>query len=168
MKWFQHQAKANRDTKLKKVLMRYGAEGYGMYWYCIEHICDTLEPRLTFELEHDVEILAHELKIDSVKVEEIMRYMVRLGLFEEDANGIITCLKLARHLGDNITRNDALKAIIKRAKRSDIDHLSETVSDSMRLSKQEERRGEERRVTVPDKQVSTVCTHGKISDSSSW
>jgi len=137
LKWFQHQSRANRDTKLKKVLIRYGAEGYGLYWYCIEHICDSLEPRLTFELEHDCEILAHELRIDTLKVEEMMRYMVQLGLFEE-SEGVITCMKLASHLGDNLTRNPALKAIIKRSK-------SETVSDNRRLLQQEERRGQERK-----------------------
>jgi hypothetical protein len=117
--------------------MRYGAEGYGLYWYCLEHVCDNLEPRLTFELEHDSEILAHELKIDTLKVEEMMRYMVQLGLFEE-SEGVVTCMKLARHLGDNLTRNTQLKSIIKQSK-------SETVSDNLRLSQQEERRGEEKR-----------------------
>lgn len=135
MKWFQHQAHAHRDAKLKKVLIKYGATGYGLYWYCIENICSDLEPALTFELEHDCEILAHELTIDTLKVQEMMLYMVKIGLFET-SDGAIFCRKLALYLGDNITRNDALKAIIKQAK-------SKTVSDSMRLSKQEERRGEE-------------------------
>lgn len=116
--------------------MRYGAEGYGLYWYCIEHICDNLEPRLTFELEHDCEILAHELRIDTLRVEEIMRYMVQLGLFER-AGDVITCMKLAAHLGDNLTRNNTLKTLIKSAK-------SQTVSDNPRLSQQEERRGDKK------------------------
>jgi hypothetical protein len=137
MKWFMHQAQAHRDMKLKKVLMRYGAEGYGLYWYCIEQVCTDLEPRLTFELEHDSEILAHELKIDTLKVEEMMLYMVQLGLFEQ-SDSVVTCFKLAAHLGDNLTRNDKLKNIIKKSK-------SQTVLDSMGLSQQEERRREEKR-----------------------
>lgn len=115
MKWFMHQAQAHRDMKLKKVLMRYGAEGYGLYWYCIEQVCTDLEPRLTFELEHDSEILAHELKIDTLKVEEMMLYMVQLGLFEQ-SDSVVTCFKLAAHLGDNLTRNPQLKAIIQQKK----------------------------------------------------
>lgn len=165
MKWFQHQSKANRDTKLRKVLMRYGAEGYGLYWFCIEHICDSLEPRLTFELEHDSEILAHELKIDTLKVEEMMLYMVKLGLFEE-LNGVITCYKLACHLGDNLTRNEQLKTIIRDSKRRQKPDLSKTVSDSLRLSevvtaRGEEKRGEEKKKT---RQRFTPPTLQEVSD----
>ena len=130
MKWFSHESTANRDTKLKKLLMKYGAEGYGLYWYCVEHVCANVDPKLTFELEHDSEILAYELKIDTLLVEEMMRYMVSVGLFEE-SNGIVTCLKLAKHLGENCTRNNDLKHLIKVAKKSD---LSQTVSDSLRQS----------------------------------
>lgn len=137
MKWFMHQSQAHRDMKLKKVLIKYGATGYGLYWYCLEQICADLEPKLTFDLQHDSEILAHELRIDTLKVEEMMHYFVNIGLFE-GIDGVITCLKLANHLGDNLTRNPALKTIIKSAK-------SQTVSDSLRLSQQEERRGEEKR-----------------------
>ncbi|MEE4247357.1 MAG: Lin1244/Lin1753 domain-containing protein, partial [Kangiellaceae bacterium] len=115
----------------------YGAQGYGLYWYCIEQICADLEPALTFELEHDSEILAHELRIDTLLVEEMMRYMVEIGLFEE-SQGVVTCLKLAAHLGDSLTRNVQLKAIIKQAK-------SKTVSDGIGLSHGEERRGEEKK-----------------------
>jgi len=140
MKWFQHQSAASSDRKLKKLLIKYGAEGYGLYWYCIENICSRLEHNnLTFEIEHDSEILAHELKIDTMKVEEMMLYMVNVGLFEE-SNGDITCLTLARYLGDNLTRDINLKAIIREAKAIP----SQTVSDSLRLSVREERTGEER------------------------
>lgn len=116
MKWFSHESKANRDMKMKKLLMKYGAEGYGLYWYCLEHICDEVEPKLTFELEIDSEIIAHELSIDTLKVEEMMIFMVNLGLFEE-SGGVITCLNLAKHLGTNCTKNEDLRALIREAKR---------------------------------------------------
>lgn len=126
MKWFRHESRAHRDVKLQKLVMRYGFEGYGLYWFCVENICSGLEPRLTFELEADSEILAHIGKMDSRKVEEIMHHMVNLGLFEQSEN-VITCLKLARFLGESGTRNQDLKEIIKAAK-------SQNVSDSFRLS----------------------------------
>ena len=129
MKWFMHQSQAHRDTKLKKVLIKYGAEGYGLYWYCLEHICADVDPKLTFELEHDVEILAHELKIDTMKVQEMMHYMVNLGLFNLSEN-IVYCLKLARYLGDKNTRNPELKKIIQKEKGSINQTLSPTVPDS--------------------------------------
>lgn len=149
MKWFMHQSQAHRDTKLKKVLIKYGAEGYGLYWYCIEHICADIDPKLTFELEHDVEILAHDLKIDTLKTQEIMLYMVKLGLFEISEN-VVYCLKLARYIGDKYTRNPELKAIIKGQKQLSptVRDMSGTVPDSPRLSPDcpplEEKRREEK------------------------
>ena len=146
MKWFMHQSQAHRDAKLKKVLMKYGAEGYGLYWYCLEQICADVDPKLTFELEDDSEILAHDLKIDTLKVEEMMLYMVNIGLFEASEN-VISCMKLARYLGDKNTRNTELVTIIKGQKAL----LSATVPDRPRQSALEERRGDKNIKDMSDK-----------------
>lgn len=96
MKWFRHDATANQDAKLKRVRMKYGMEGYGLYWYCIEMIAVNVDQkRLTFDLEHDAEIIAFDTGIHYERVNEMMAFMVNLGLFE-DSGGVITCLKLAK------------------------------------------------------------------------
>ena len=121
MKWFKHRTDAHRDVKLKKLLRRYGADGYGLYFYCIEIIAGSLDgENITFELEDDAETLGYELKIDSLRVEEIMRYMIELKLFESSGN-TITCLKIAKQIDPQYTRNPQLKAIINAAK---LDQLS--------------------------------------------
>ena len=33
MKWFKHDANASIDAKLKRLRLKYGMEGYGVYWY---------------------------------------------------------------------------------------------------------------------------------------
>ena len=116
MKWFKHDTDANRDPKLEKVLMRYGAEGYALYWLCIELIAAPIDKHnLTFELEHDAEILAHRLKMDSAKVEEIMKYMVGLELFEIDATTQrVSCLKIANRIENSVVKNPNLREIQKR------------------------------------------------------
>lgn len=134
MKWFKHESRANRDSKMRKLLMKYGFEGYGLYWYCVENICSDLEPGLTFELEHDCEILAHEGGMDSARVQECMRFMVDLGLFDSGSDGVITCFRLAKFLGESGTRNTALRQIIKDRKAGDCRDLSNTVSDGLRQS----------------------------------
>ena len=54
MKWFKHEATANMDAKLQEVLLDYGLEGYGLYWYCLELIAGNVEAdKLTFELADD-------------------------------------------------------------------------------------------------------------------
>lgn len=83
MKWFKHTTDVNLDAKKKKLLMRYGVNGYGLFYYCVEIIagCFTSE-NITFELEHDSQIIAHDLKMDSAVVEEIMKYCIGIGLFQ--------------------------------------------------------------------------------------
>ena len=95
MKWFKHDSDASNDAKLKKLRLKYGAQGYGIYWYCLELIARNVEKHnLTFELEHDAELIADDFKLSSDLVQHIMTFMVDIGLFE-NTNGIITCLKMA-------------------------------------------------------------------------
>lgn len=82
------------DAKMRRLIHKWGIEGYGLYWYCLELIAkDVGTTNLTFELEHDAEILAHDMRMSREKVEDMMRYMVDLTLFES-SEGRITCLKL--------------------------------------------------------------------------
>ena len=118
MKWFRHDSNAHNDAKLQKILMRHGAQGYALYWYCLELIAGKVDSQnYTFELEHDAEILAHQLKIDTLLVEKIMTDMVELGLFESSA-GKIYCLKMLRRLDDHTSRNPEIRKIIAHTKSS--------------------------------------------------
>lgn len=100
MKWFRHDSTANNDAKLQDLILEYGAEGYGVYWYCLELIAGNVTPNnLTFELEHDARIIAKNLGLGRQRVEEIMAHMVSLGLFE-NVDGIVTCLKMSARSDD--------------------------------------------------------------------
>ena len=102
MKWFKHDSDAHADAKLRKVRLKYGMQGYGLYWYCLELIARGVEKhRLTFELEHDAELIAADTGISRDLVEDMMRYMSDIGLFEQSC-GVITCLKMA-HRTDEYT-----------------------------------------------------------------
>lgn len=114
MRWFKHDSNAMLDAKLKRVRIKYGMEGYGLYWYCLELIAQTVEPHnLTFELEHDSEIIAHDTGIHYERVQEMMAYMVNLGLFE-NSSGTVTCMKLAKRLDQSMTSNPEMRKIIKQ------------------------------------------------------
>ena len=94
MRWFKHDSDAHMDAKMRRLIHKWGIEGYGLYWYCLELIAkDVGTTNLTFELEHDAEILAHDMRMSREKVEDMMRYMIDLKLFE-GSEGRITCLKL--------------------------------------------------------------------------
>lgn len=116
MKWFKHDANASADGKLQNVLLDYGLEGYGLYWYCIELIAGNVEAdNITFSLEHDARIIARNTGSTAQKVEEMMRYFVTVGLFE-NTDGVVTCMKLAKRLDQSMTSNPAMRAIINGLK----------------------------------------------------
>lgn len=119
MKWIKHDTDANQDAKLQNVLLDYGLEGYGLYWYCIELIAGKVDKsNITFELEHDARIIARNVGSTAQKVEEMMRYFVKLGLFE-NCQGTITCLKLAKRLDKSMTSNPEMRSIIESLKNHD-------------------------------------------------
>lgn len=95
MKWFKHDSNASLDAKLQRLRLKYGLEGYGMYWYLLESIARNVEiHNLTFELEEDAELIAAATNIHYERVQEMMLFMCELGLFE-NADGRIVCLKMA-------------------------------------------------------------------------
>lgn len=119
MKWIKHDTNANQDAKLQNVLLDYGLEGYGLYWYCIELIASGIDKEnITFELEHDARIIARNVGSTAQKIEEMMKYFVDIGLFE-NASGVITCLKLASRLDKSMTSNPEMRNIIERLKNHD-------------------------------------------------
>ncbi|NIW50573.1 MAG: DUF4373 domain-containing protein [candidate division Zixibacteria bacterium] len=146
MKWFKHDSDAHRDAKLKRIMMKYGMEGYGLYWHCVELIAGSVDQHnITFELEHDAEIIAHDTGIHYERVQEMMSYMVSLGLFENSA-GTITCMKLAKRLDQSMTSSPELRKIIKQLHNNE--QLSAPESRQNHdpvMTKSEQNRSEEKR-----------------------
>lgn len=94
MKWFKHDTNSNMDAKLKHVRAKYGMEGYGLFWYILELIGSDVSPNnLDFDLEHDAELISLDTNIHVDLTQEMMTFMVNLGLFENH-QGIIRCVKM--------------------------------------------------------------------------
>lgn len=129
MKWFQHDASASHDAKVKKLILRHGAEGYAVYFHCLELISgDLTQTNITFELEHDAEIIADNLKIKGDnqtagidKVNNILKTIIDIGLFETADNRIF-CFKLASRLDNTVSRS----AEINKIKKLRIDNVEPT------------------------------------------
>ena len=143
MKWFKHDSDASNDAKLKKLRLKYGATGYGIYWYCLELIARNVEKHnLTFELEHDSELIADDFKLSSDLVQHIMNFMVELELFE-NVDGIISCLKMASRT-DEYTQ----KLILNNKKCHD--NVTTVSRQSPRMSGLiEEKRTEKNKTSIP-------------------
>ncbi len=140
MKWFKHDSNSNTDAKLRRVRMKYGMQGYGLYWYCLELIASGVEKHnLNFELEHDSEIIAHDTGINYELVQEMMSFMVEQRLFEQ-LEGRIFCLKMA-------SRTDEYTSKLLR----DLDNvptLSGQSPDKVPPNRREENRTEENRIYI--------------------
>lgn len=168
MQWFKHDTNATMDFKIKKLLIRYGAIGYAVYFHCLELIADTVDVNnITFELEHDSEIIADDLRIKGTSeksgrelVEEIMRYMVELNLFQED-NGHIFCFKMLKRIDTSMTSNAKFREVINEAKKNH-DAVMIT-SDSVMQDKirQEEKRKEKKRLEETKEEGEQAPTHPK-------
>lgn len=132
MHWFKHDADASQDAKLQNVLLDYGLEGYGLYWYCLELIVGKIDvDNITFELEHDARIIARNTGSTAQKVEEMMRYFVAQGLFEASAGGNVTCMKLAKRLDKSMTSNAKMRELIDKIRGKNHDAVMISHDDSM-------------------------------------
>jgi hypothetical protein len=128
MLWFKHDTNATHDAKLRKLILAYGSNGYAVYFHCLELIAsDVSDKNLTFELEHDSEIIADNLKMQGTPeksaislTEDIMRYIVELGLFE-NSNGRITCLKLLKRLDGSMSSNPRFRRLLTTAREQNHD-----------------------------------------------
>lgn len=142
MEWFRHDSNANLDEKLQEVLLDYGLEGYGLYWYCVELIVGkTSAENITFELKHDARIIARNTGSTVKRVEEVMTKFIALGLFE-NTSGRITCLKIAKRLMGSATSNPQMRNLIKDIKSShdDIMTASDKITpDKIRIDKKDKK-----------------------------
>lgn len=153
MLWFKHDSDANSDAKLKRLRMKYGLEGYGLYWYCLELIAGSIsKDNLTFELEHDAEIISFDTGIHFERVQEMMTYMVGLGLFEED-QGAVTCMKLAKRLDKSMTNSQKMREMIDIVReRHDIVSECHPRIEEKRIDKKkkEEKESNQNELSLPD------------------
>jgi hypothetical protein len=123
---------------LQEVLLDYGLEGYGLYWYCIELIVGkTSVDDITFEIKHDARVIARNTGSTPQRVEEMMKRFITLGLFENQ-DGKITCLKVAKRLMSSATSNIQMRNLIQNIKvrHDDVMTASDKIrSDKIRLDK---------------------------------
>jgi hypothetical protein len=154
MQWFKHDANSATDAKLRKLIIRHGTDGYAIYFHCLELVSgDISETNLTFELEHDAEIIADNLKIKGTpelsaidKVNTIMKYIIELGLFQE-TKGRVFCLKMLKRLDLSMTSNTRMRKMITKAK----EHHDPVMINHDSVMQEENRIEEKRRDNKPKK-----------------
>ena len=169
MKWFKHDSNASMDAKLKKLKVKHGMEGYGLYWYCLELVAQNVEKHnLTFELEHDSELISHDTSIHYERVQEMMGDMVSWGLFE-NTDGFVTCLKMATRTDEYTQKLIKSQGIVGRVSGQTPDGVG-IKSVLIEENRIEENRIEEKRKTIQSRftpptleEVTTYCKTEKYT-----
>jgi hypothetical protein len=145
------------DAKLQEVMLDYGLEGYGLYWYCIELIAQNVNgDNLTFELEHDCRIIARNTGSTTQKVEQMMKSFIKLGLLNAD-EGHVFCFKLASRCDDftaKAVRRNGVKALINQSV-----GVSPSLSDKVPLEEEEEVRSKKKEIEERNNVVNDSFEH---------
>ena len=168
MKYFKHMTNMRHDVKIKRLISRYGIEGYGLYNLMLEAIAEKLETDSPVpDLQETCEDMADFYNGNTAKINEMANFMINQGLFElDEVTGHMLCQKVYKFLEASQTRSAYLRQMIKAYKHDDgVSLLSETVSDKS----EEENRIEKNRKEQKRKASSSIegfpinqTTHDKL------
>ena len=117
MKWFKHMTRSLTDAKIEILIMKFGIEAYGVYFGVLEIIAGNLtSDNVTFEIEHNIELLAHKWKIDTIRLGHIIQECFNLELLELCESGHWACYKLVKYVDDTLSKNQEIKNMAKNPK----------------------------------------------------
>ena len=106
------------DIKIKRLISKYGIEGYGLYNLILESIVEGISTDSPLpDLQETCEDLAEFYNGNTAKIDEIVRFMISQGLFEvEELTGKILCMKIYKFLEQSQTRSKAIRELIGKYK----------------------------------------------------
>jgi len=90
--YFSHDSNARNDQRLMKVRMKYGMEGYGVYFGIIEILREQKDYTLTFD---DIDSISFDLRVDKEKIQDIVE---NYDLFEIKGHSMFYSKSLKRRL----------------------------------------------------------------------
>jgi hypothetical protein len=155
------------DVKVRRLIRRYGLEGYGLYIYIIERIVARLETESpTPDLEESSSDIAADTGMDTVLVEEIMWYCMEQGLFEQDEiTGRMLAPKVYKFLAQSQTTSKHIRTMIAAYTKGNGDNLR--LSQIIREESEEQNRTEQNRgetLTLGEYVSMSSQAHEKLAD----
>ena len=132
MLYFKHMANMRNDPKIRRLIAKYGLEGYGLYNLIVESIVDNLTAESPLpDLEYSAIDIAEFFNANSARVEEMTAYMMNEKLFEvNEISGRLLCQKVFKFLQSSQTRSETIRTLIKSYR----EHPQAFISDSLRQS----------------------------------
>ena len=118
MQYFKHMSNMRHDIKIKRVISKYGLEGYGLYNLILESITENLTTDSPNpDLQESCADIAEFYNGDTTKINEIAAFMMNQGLFElDEVTSRILCTKLYKFLEASQTRSEKIREMIKKYK----------------------------------------------------
>jgi len=127
MQYFKHMTSMRHDIKIKRLISKFGLEGYGLYNLIIESIVENISTESPLpELSETCEDMAEFYNGNTAKINEIVAFMLNQGLFElNEITGRVLCGKVYKFLEQSQTRSKEIRDLIAQYK---------TVTDCLRPS----------------------------------
>lgn len=131
MQWFKHYSNMRHTVKIKRLISRYGIEGYGLYCIIIESITESLCTKKPLpELDETCEDIATFYNGNTAHINEMMSFMLNNDLFElNENNGLVMCNSIYELLDASQTRSEEIRLMIKNYKKEFKKLMSQTVRD---------------------------------------
>lgn len=119
MYWFKHLSDMSEDRKVKRLIRRYGSDGYAVYVYIIERIVKTLNSDSpTPDLEESSVDIAQDFAIETTRVEEIIWYCIQQGLFEQDEDtGRVVAHKVYKFIDQSMSSSPEIRKMLQKYKK---------------------------------------------------
>jgi hypothetical protein len=123
------------DTRIKRVIRKYGADGYAVYNFILESIAGNLDAKSPIpDLEDTSEDIAHDLRLDTLRVQEIVSFCIEQDLFtQEDISGHIICLKMYKFLDDATRKSESVVKMLNNFAELELVGKSPTNSEKVPL-----------------------------------
>jgi uncharacterized phage protein (TIGR02220 family) len=80
--WFKHMTDMVDDPRIRRLIKRFGSDGYAVYNVIVERVAKRITGKSPFpDLEEDAEDIADLLRMDTLRVNDITKMAIELGLF---------------------------------------------------------------------------------------
>ena len=128
MQWFKHMSNMSNNLSVKRLIRKYGLEGYGLYCYIVERIVYNLSTNDPMpNLDYTCDDIADETGLDVRKVNDIANFMINEGLLSiDEITTQLQCVKVYKYLESSQTRSPKIRQMIDNFK---------NVSDNTRQTK---------------------------------
>ena len=131
MQYFKHMTNMRNDTKIKRLINKYGIEGYGVYNLVLEIIVEKVSTESPVpDLQETCEDMAAFYNGNTAKINEIVCFCINQGLLElEEISGRVLCQKIYKFFDQSQTRSEYIRTLISEYKKGNCPPIVDNSGD---------------------------------------